>query len=148
MTTPDTPPPQLPLDASRPEAADAVAVASDQGAAMPAAPEPVSNGHQNVERVEQDRPAGDDAQQTAPAEEPAEGAAPPQHTDGQPEHGEKKRRRRRRKRKPGAPAAGEAASHEHGEEAAADAPAEDGAGADAVDVADHAAAPPRAQKKK
>ncbi len=158
MSTPDTPPPEPPLDASHVEAADAHAVASssegEKAAAPPAASEPVTNGH----HAESPEPAAAaDASPPQPQEPQAEGQqqepqSEGQQAEGQPpqgaaqgEHGEKKRRRRRRKRKPGALAAGEVAAHEDGEQPSDDAPAEEGSVADG---AAQAAGPARPKKKK
>ncbi|MGO9833843.1 MAG: S1 RNA-binding domain-containing protein [Polyangiaceae bacterium] len=141
MTTPDTPPPQSPIDASPPEAAEPAAVVSPEVSAPPAVVEPVSNGHHASDHLE----GSSDAAPAAPAGEPAGDAAPPQQADGQGEHGERKRRRRRRKRKPGASAAGETAPHEEGEEAAVDGPAEEGA---TTEGAGHAPGSPERQAPK
>jgi small subunit ribosomal protein S1 len=139
MTTPDTPPPQPPHDASASESADAVVGASSEGGAAPSVAEASRNGHNAVE------PAADDTAPTPPAEEPpADGAAQLQPADGQAEHGEKKRRRRRRKRKPGALAAGEVAPHEEGDEGGAGASGDD----PAADAADGSAGPAPARPSK
>jgi small subunit ribosomal protein S1 len=162
MSTPDTPPPQPPLDASHAEAADAIAVASSEGekaaAAPPSAAEPVTNGHHAstgggesagadaapANPVEAPGPAAD-ASPSHPQGEGQQAEGQPQQAEAQGEHGEKKRRRRRRKRKPGALAAGEVAPHEDGEEPSGDAPAGEGSVAEGTE---QAAGPARPKKKK